>query len=159
MLPIYQKFRLSHTFIFSSLSPDLINKYRLSKLNNIKLVVNSLSKGTWNIQTFCTKMLFFVYRTFYVFGRYKKSQMYDMRSHSNHVSCLIALYYCQHIYKYQIKNNDKNYILFNITNEFEDLANARFQTRPPADFVSLRSTTNSFPLFHDKDIFLYFTMH
>ena len=43
--------------------------------------------------------------------------MYDMRSHSNHVSCLIALYYCQHIYKYQIKNNDKNYILFNITNK------------------------------------------
>ena len=98
MLPIYQKFRLSHTFIFSSLSPDLINKYRLSKLNNIKLVVNSLSKGTWNIQTFSVqKCYFFVYRTFYVFGRYKKSQMYDMRSHSNHVSCLIALYYCQHI--------------------------------------------------------------
>ena len=125
MLPIYQKFRLSHTFIFSSLSPDLINKYRLSKLNNIKLVVNSLSKGTWNIQTFCTKMLFFVYRTFYVFGRYKKSQMYDMRSHSNHVSCLIALYYCQHIYKYQIKNNDKNYILFNITNKGAQLCSTK----------------------------------
>ena len=59
MLPIYQKFRLSHTFIFSSLSPDLINKYRLSKLNNIKLVVNSLSKGTRNIQTFCTKNVIF----------------------------------------------------------------------------------------------------
>ena len=125
MLPIYQKFRLSRTFIFSSLSPDLINKYRLSKLNNIKLVVNSLSKGTRNIQTFCTKNVIFVYYTFYVFGRYKKSQMYDMRSHSNHVSCLIALYYCQHIYKYQIKNNDKNYILFNITNKGAQLCSTK----------------------------------
>ena len=124
MLPIYQKFRLSHTFIFSSLSPDLINKYRLSKLNNIKLVVNSLSKGTWNIQTFSVQKCYFC-RTFHVFGRYKKSQMYDMRSHSNHVSCLIALYYCQHIYKYQIKNNDKNYILFNITNKDAQLCRTK----------------------------------